>query len=227
MRSAPKQRISLPNDVIGNDVLTEILSGGRSRRIYVLADTGGYVIDCETYAKNWGKLEPSFDRIINSFTLANRNENRNEMMRLLAQGRFAEAREAAEKALRNSEETLGPDHPDVANDLHNLAEFYNNDARSSNDETTRQRAATMAESMLVRALAIREKTIGLRNSFAIDTMISLADDYSLLRRDDEAVTLYKRAIEILNGLGSSAPILLSLRQRATNGLNQLDKERRK
>lgn len=68
-RSSPKQRISLPNDVIGIDVLTEILSGGRSRRIYVLADGVGYNIDCETYASNWEKLAPFFAQIISSFTL--------------------------------------------------------------------------------------------------------------------------------------------------------------
>ena len=68
-RSSPKQRITLPNDVIGIVVTTEILSGGKSRRIYVLADGVGYGIDCETYAGNWEKLEPSFARIMSSFTL--------------------------------------------------------------------------------------------------------------------------------------------------------------
>ena len=69
VRSLATQKISLPNEVIGNDVVTEILSGGRSRRIYVLANAGGYDIDCETYAQNWEKLEPFFARIIGSFTL--------------------------------------------------------------------------------------------------------------------------------------------------------------
>jgi hypothetical protein len=68
-RSSPKQRITLPNDVVGIDVTTEILSGGMSRRIYTLADGVGYLIDCDTYASNWEKLEPSFARIIRSFTL--------------------------------------------------------------------------------------------------------------------------------------------------------------
>jgi tripartite-type tricarboxylate transporter receptor subunit TctC len=64
-----RTRISLPNDIVGNDVLVEILHGLRSRRIYVLADGRGFVIDCETYAKNWEKLERSFDWIISSFAL--------------------------------------------------------------------------------------------------------------------------------------------------------------
>ncbi len=64
-----QRRISLPNDIIGNDVLVDILPGGKSRRIFSLADGQGYIINCETAAKNWGKLEPFFERIISSFTL--------------------------------------------------------------------------------------------------------------------------------------------------------------
>ena len=64
-----RRRISLPNDIAGYDVLVDILPGGRSRRIFVLADGQAYALDCETYAKNWEKFEPFFKRIINSFTL--------------------------------------------------------------------------------------------------------------------------------------------------------------
>jgi len=64
-----RRQISLPNDVIGNDVLTRILGGGKSRRIYTLSDGRGFAIDCETYDKDWDRLEPFYDRIIRSFTL--------------------------------------------------------------------------------------------------------------------------------------------------------------
>ncbi len=64
-----RRRISLPNDIGGYDVLVDILPGLRSRRIFVLADGQAYGLDCETYAKNWEKFEPFFERIINSFTL--------------------------------------------------------------------------------------------------------------------------------------------------------------
>jgi len=64
-----RRRISLPNDIIGNDVLTEIGPGGKSRSIFVLAEGRGFVVDCETYAANWERLEPFYDRIITSFTL--------------------------------------------------------------------------------------------------------------------------------------------------------------
>lgn len=68
VRDAPKRQISLRNGASGIDVTTEILSGGRSRRIYVLGDTVGYHIDCETNAANWAKLEPFFSGIIGSFS---------------------------------------------------------------------------------------------------------------------------------------------------------------
>ena len=68
LESSPKQRISLPGDVIGVEVLTGFPSGGRSRRVYILADGVGYTIDCES-AENWEKLQPFFTRIISSFTL--------------------------------------------------------------------------------------------------------------------------------------------------------------
>jgi hypothetical protein len=63
-----RRRISLQNEIIGNDVLVEIGPGGKSRRILVLVDGRGFAIDCETYATNWEKLDPFFERVINSFT---------------------------------------------------------------------------------------------------------------------------------------------------------------
>jgi hypothetical protein len=65
-----RRRISLPNGVIANDVLTQILpQNERSRRIYVYEGGRAFVMDCETWPENWGNLEPVFDRIVNSFTL--------------------------------------------------------------------------------------------------------------------------------------------------------------
>jgi hypothetical protein len=68
-RHSPKQPISLPNGVVGVDVVREIRGGGRSRRIYMLADGVAYSIDCETYANGWEQFAPFFAQIISSFTL--------------------------------------------------------------------------------------------------------------------------------------------------------------
>ena len=64
-----RKRISLPNRVVGNDVLAEIGPGGKSRRVHVLADGRGFAIDCETYTKNWERLEASYQQVITSFTV--------------------------------------------------------------------------------------------------------------------------------------------------------------
>ena len=64
-----RKRISLPNRIVGNDVLAEIGPGGRSRRVHVLADGRGFAIDCETYAKNWSSLEVEYQKVIASFTV--------------------------------------------------------------------------------------------------------------------------------------------------------------
>ncbi len=66
-----RTKISLPNTVVGSDVLTEIGPGGKSRRVYILADGQGFAIDCETYAKDWDRLAPFFEQIIRSFALGN------------------------------------------------------------------------------------------------------------------------------------------------------------
>ena len=65
-----RRRITLPNGIVANDVLAEIGPGGRSRRIHVLIDGRGLAVDCETYTKNWTRLEPSYQRVIGSFTVS-------------------------------------------------------------------------------------------------------------------------------------------------------------
>ena len=69
VRSSPRKEISLPDNVSGDEIVHDILSGGKSWSVYVLAGGVGYVIDCETYVKDRKTLEPSFARILNSFTL--------------------------------------------------------------------------------------------------------------------------------------------------------------
>jgi hypothetical protein len=68
-RVANGRQISLPNNITGTDVLVDIVPGGRSRRIFVLAKDRILCIDCETYAGDWEKLSETFERIISSFTV--------------------------------------------------------------------------------------------------------------------------------------------------------------
>jgi tetratricopeptide (TPR) repeat protein len=64
-----RQDITLSSGVKGIEVIVEIGPGGKSRRVYMLADGRVYVVDCETYLEDWPKLESVYDQIINSFTL--------------------------------------------------------------------------------------------------------------------------------------------------------------
>ena len=65
------------------------------------------------------------------------------------QGRYADAEPLYKRALAVREKTLGPDHPDVAQTLNNLALLYYNQGRYAE-----------AEPLYKRALAIYEKALG-------------------------------------------------------------------
>ena len=66
-----------------------------------------------------------------------------------AQGDYAKAEPLYQRALAIREKALGPDHPDIATSLNNLAELY-----------MRQGDYAKAEPLYQRALAIREKALG-------------------------------------------------------------------
>ena len=68
---------------------------------------------------------------------------------LYEQGRYEEAVKFAEEALKIAEETFGPDHPNMAQSLNNLAELYRAQGKYAE-----------AEPLVKRALAIWEKALG-------------------------------------------------------------------
>lgn len=71
--TGPERRpLPLPGGVAGVETLVDMSNGGRSRRVFVLAEPIGYVIDCETYTGAWEKFEPVFARIIASLTFGKR-----------------------------------------------------------------------------------------------------------------------------------------------------------
>ena len=67
----------------------------------------------------------------------------------MGQGRYDEAEPLYERALEIKEEVLGPDHPDTAQSLNNLAALHESQGRYDK-----------AEPLLERALAIREEALG-------------------------------------------------------------------
>ncbi len=65
------------------------------------------------------------------------------------QGRYVEAEPLYQRSLAISEKALGPEHPDVATSLNNLAELYRDQGRYGE-----------AEPLYQRSLAISEKALG-------------------------------------------------------------------
>jgi tetratricopeptide (TPR) repeat protein len=83
------------------------------------------------------------------------------------------------------EKTLGPDHPDVATSLNNLAQLY---------ETQGQYA--QAEPLFKRSLAISEKALGPDHPDVAQRLENLAALYRATNRTKEAEVLEKRAAAI-------------------------------
>ncbi len=69
--------------------------------------------------------------------------------RFTAQGKYAEAEPLYQRALAIREKALGPEHPNVATSLNNLAVLYHTQGRY-----------TEAEPLYQRALAIHERVLG-------------------------------------------------------------------
>ena len=100
------------------------------------------------------------------------------------QGKYDEAEPLYQRALAISEKVLGPDHPDTATSLNNLAGLYNNQGKY--DE---------AEPLYQRALAIDEKVWG---QIILNSNIPEQSGSALQNQGkyDEAEPLYQRALAI-------------------------------
>ena len=72
-----------------------------------------------------------------------------EFMSLFKQGRYDQALVVAKKAFQVAEQAVGPNHPDVATNLNNLAGLYYTQGQYAE-----------AEPLYTRSLAIREKAFG-------------------------------------------------------------------
>jgi Zn-dependent protease with chaperone function len=105
---------------------------------------------------------------------------------LFQQGEYEEAMPVAKEVLKAAEQAFGPDHPSVANSLHNLAVLCHLQGRLEEAEPFHQRA-----------LAIREEALGLDHPLVANSFIALASLYQVQGRYDEAEPLYKRGLDIL------------------------------
>ena len=134
--------------------------------------------------------EDSKDRLLKEAEALNQ-----EVVGLSNEGKYREAISVAEKALAITEKALGPEHPDLATSLNELALLY---------ETTGQYAE--AESLYKRSIAILEKALGLEDPDVAASLNNLAALYQTTERYAEAEPLYKRSLAILEkALGPEHP----------------------
>ncbi len=84
----------------------------------------------------------------------------------MTQGQYAEAEPLYKRSLAIQEKALGPDHPDVATTLNNLAEIYRNQGRYAE-----------AEPLHKRSLEISEKAFGPDHPDVATSLNNLAELY--------------------------------------------------
>jgi tetratricopeptide (TPR) repeat protein len=106
-----------------------------------------------------------------------------EAKALYGQGNYPQAIIVARQALSVAEKALGPDHPDVATSLNNLALLY---------DTQGQYAK--AEPLYKRALATYEQALGPDHSSVATSLNNLAELYRTQGQYALAEPLYKRAL---------------------------------
>ena len=100
---------------------------------------------------------------------------------LFGKGDFAEAMKVAKQLEEAAERQLGPDHPDAAGYLDNVALLYKAQGQYAE-----------AEPFYKRALAIREKTLGPDHPDTAQSLKDLAELYKAQGQYAEAEPLYKR-----------------------------------
>jgi tetratricopeptide (TPR) repeat protein len=104
---------------------------------------------------------------------------------LYKQGRYADAEPYFQEALAIQEKALGPDDPDVAASLNNLAGVYREEGRYGE-----------AEPLYRHALAIREKLLGRDNPTLASNLNNLAVLFSNEGRFRDAEPLFRRALAL-------------------------------
>ncbi len=133
---------------------------------------------------------------------------------LYQQGRYAEAIEVAEEALKVARESFGPDHPDVATTLNNLAMLYYAQGRYAE-----------AEPLSQRALAIREKALGPGHPDVAQSLNNLAVMYYEQGKYADAEPLQKRALAIREkALGPDHPDVAQSLNNLAALYKEMDKE---
>ncbi len=109
----------------------------------------------------------------------------NQVLTLLRQRQYAQSMELGLKALKLSEDSLGPEHATTATSLNNLAAVY---------EATGDYAG--AEPLFLRALKIREKALGPEDPLTARNLGNLGGLYLKMGKYPNAEEFFQRALTI-------------------------------
>lgn len=108
-----------------------------------------------------------------------------ESMSLYRAGRYEEALAAAEEALILTEEAFGPEHPNTAKSLNNIAQIY-----------AAMGCGEAAERLFLSSISINEKALGRAHPDLAPALGNLASLYSSAGRYGEAERLLRRLVKI-------------------------------
>ncbi|MBI3610036.1 MAG: tetratricopeptide repeat protein [Nitrospirae bacterium] len=104
---------------------------------------------------------------------------------LARQGKYLEAEAHYRQAIAFDAKALGPEHPDVARSLHNMANLYHGQGRYAE-----------AEPLYRQAASIREKSLGSEHPDVAVSLNNLGELYRIQHRYVEAEPLYRRSLAI-------------------------------
>ncbi len=105
-----------------------------------------------------------------------------EVMKLYSSGEYTQGVKVAKRALQVAQQNDGPDHPNVALSLSNLAELYE-----------AQKEYAEAEPLYKRSLEILENEFGQDSPYLVPTLLNMASLYREAGRENEAQRMMERA----------------------------------
>ena len=135
--------------------------------------------DAQGVSAQSGQADPTGDLLAQSGALSE------QALVLYKQGRYADAEPLLKQALAIQKAALGPDDPDIAPVMNNLAGIYRELGRYAD-----------AEALYRQALEIREKLLGRNDSALASSLNNLAAVLSNQGRYSDAEPLFRRAISL-------------------------------
>ncbi|MFC7730660.1 tetratricopeptide repeat protein [Actinomadura keratinilytica] len=138
----------------------------------------------------WRSLTPHVEAVSRHYSTGRQPRRLGDVLNktaifLISQGEYQRAHTMLTTAVALVEAALGPDHPDVAIPLANLASTYSDLGR-----------AAEALPLEKRVLALTEKALGPDHPTVAICLGNLADTYRTLGRSAEALPLFERALAI-------------------------------